>query len=62
MINSIIKALMNWMVASVVIPISAWIIDYFLIKKENKELKIAVKALKDARTIQEKIDASNNMP
>lgn len=50
MLNKIIAGLMNWLVASIVVPAMTWIWDMWSIKKQYKELKERVKDLKDAKT------------
>lgn len=62
MIDSIVKSILNWIALSVLMPIGIWLADYWKIKKENKELKIEVDALKKASTLKDKIEAANSMP
>lgn len=62
MIDTIVKSVLNWIAMSVLMPIGVWLMDYWKIKKENKEMKIEIEALKKASTLKDKIDASNNIP
>lgn len=62
MIQKIVSALMNWIVAYVIIPLSLIVIDYFHMKKTNKDLKEKVKALESAKTSKEKDEAIDNLP
>jgi hypothetical protein len=62
MIQKIVSALMNWILSSILIPISMVIVDYFKMKKTIKQLNIDIEKLKNAKTIQEKIDATNSIP
>ena len=57
MITSIVNAILNWLAVSVFLPIGAWLVDYWRIKKENKELKKVIEGLKNAKTDAD-IDAS----
>lgn len=57
MINKIISGVMNWLLASVVIPAMAWIWDVWKLRKENKELKKKIEVLKGAKS-KEDIDAA----
>lgn len=60
--QKLVNLLLNWAVAYVIIPLSMWVVDYFRLRKENKELKLKVKALEDAKTPKEKDEAIDNMP
>lgn len=62
MLNKIIAGILNWLVASVIIPAMYFIYDVYKLRKENKELKKAIEELKSAKTKPE-IDASiDNLP
>lgn len=62
MINKIVGALMNWLIAYMLIPVSWVVIDYFRMKKTIKQLNVDIEKLKNAKT---KIDidtAVDNLP
>ena len=62
MINTIVSAIMNWIALSILMPIGAWLADYWRLKKENKALKKAVEDMKNAKT-KTAIDAAyDNIP
>lgn len=62
MTAKIVDVLINSLMTYVIIPLSWIIIDYFKMKKTIKSLNAEINALKEAKTIQEKIDAANNIP
>lgn len=62
MVASIVNAVLNWLAVSVFLPIGAWLVDYWRIKKENKELKKAVEELKNAKTKTSIDTAYDNIP
>lgn len=62
MVASIVNAIMNWLAVSVLMPIGAWLLDYWRIKKENVKLKKVVEDLKNAKTNAEIDSAIDNLP
>lgn len=62
MLNKIIAGIMNWLVASIVIPAMAWIWDMWKLRKENKELKEHIKDLKNAKTKSDIDSAIDELP
>jgi hypothetical protein len=60
--QKLVNLILNWFVSYVVIPISVWLVDYFRLRKINKDLQEKVDALEKAKTVQEKIDAANSLP
>lgn len=53
---------MNWFLVTLISPAIAWFIDMWVLRKENKELKKSIKALKDAKTKTEIDIAIDNLP
>lgn len=52
----------NWATTAIIIPIIAFFYDSYKLRKENKELKLAIENLKNAKTkpqIDAAIDAIN---
>lgn len=62
MLNTIVASILNWLAASVLVPMGVWLGHYWLLKKENAELKKAVAALKNAQTPKAKDEAVDNIP
>jgi hypothetical protein len=62
MLQKIVNLLLNYIVQFIVVPLSWVIVDYFRMKKTIKQLNIDINKLKEAKTIQEKIDATSNIP
>lgn len=62
MIASVVNALLNWVAASIIFPLCAWIVDYWRIKKENKNLKISIEELKNAKTKSDIDTAYDHIP
>lgn len=62
MIAKITSAILNWVLASLIMPGVLFVYDVIRLRRENKELKKAVEELKSAKTLQDKINASNNIP
>lgn len=50
MLNKVITATLNWLVASVVLPFFYFIYDVYRLRKENAELKKSIEILKNAKT------------
>lgn len=62
MINKIISGVLGWFITAIVLPGMYFIYDVYKLRKENKELKLAIENLKNAKTKPE-IDASiDNLP
>jgi len=62
MINKIISGVLSWLVTAIVLPGMYFIYDVYKLRKENKELKLAIENLKNAKTKTE-IDVSiDNLP
>ena len=62
MTTKIITILLNYLMSYVFIPISMVVIDYFSMKKKIKKFEAEIEALKKAKTLEEKIEATNNIP
>ena len=62
MINSIVSAVMNWIAMSVLMPIGMWLADYWRIKKENKDLKVTIEAIRNAKTKTDIDSAYDKLP
>lgn len=62
MVASIVNAVMNWLAVSVLMPIGAWLLDYWRIKKENTKLKQVVKDLNDAKSKTDIDSAIDRLP
>lgn len=62
MLNKIIAAFMNWLVVSVILPAMYFVYDVYKLRKENKELKGKIEALKNAKTKEQINAAIDNIP
>lgn len=50
MIAKITSAILNWLLTALIIPGAMFIYDVFRLRKENKELKLTIEKLKNAKT------------
>lgn len=57
MLNKLIAGVLNWLIASLIMPAMYFVYDVYKLRKENKELKLAIETLKNAKTKPE-IDAA----
>lgn len=62
MLTKIITIILDWIVKTIIIPISLVIVDYFQMKKTIKQTKAELEALKAAKTVKEKDEAIDKMP
>jgi len=62
MLSKIISGIMNWLVASVILPVMYFVYDTFKLRRENKELKLAIETLKNAKTKTDIDAAIDNIP
>ena len=61
MLNSIVTSILNWVAASLLVPLGVWLSHYWILKKENAELKKTIEALKNAQTPKEKDEAIDHI-
>lgn len=62
MLTKIITIILNYLVTYLIIPVSMVVVDYFKMKKTIKLKDLKIAELEKALTVQEKIDAVNNLP
>jgi hypothetical protein len=57
MLNKLIAGILNWLIASLIMPAMYFVYDVYKLRKENKELKLSIENLKNAKSKAE-IDAA----
>ena len=62
MIQKVVNALLNWLLTSVIVPISWVFINYFRMKKTIKELNEEINRLKNAKTKADIDNSIDNLP
>ena len=62
LLNKIVAAIMNWVAASLLVPLGVIIGDYFKMKKTIKELNNEINSLKAAKTKDQINEAINKLP
>lgn len=62
MVQKIVFAILNWLAVKIVWPIINFFIDYYKLKKHQKETREAVRKLKEAKTKEEINEAIDNLP
>jgi len=53
MLDSIVAGIINWSITALILPAMYYLYDYYKLKKDNKELKLKIETLKNAKTREE---------
>lgn len=50
MLNKLIAGFLNWLIASLIMPAMYFVYDVYKLRRENKQLKLTIEGLKNAKT------------